>query len=199
VAYFSQTDGCFDPSVLEALRTQIVDSPHLVNNNLTADFVGTRGFSIVFTRAGVDQVLKRFPAFQPYIAELLDPDCNAFYLNPLVLVGGSQVNPHIDRSLRAYCKTVDTPQQVSVLYVEVPADLRGGELVLHHGHRKVGRVVPQANRLVRFQGDLSHDVTPVGPHVTGRRISLVCEQYWLEPDVLAQIPSFKIEQHRKTY
>ena len=199
MAYFSETRDCFDPQLLGKMQSQILSSPYLAANNLTGDFVGTRGFSIVFNRAGMVQVVKDFPAFGPYVETLLDPSCNAFYLNPLILSGGSRVDPHIDRSLRAYCKTVDTPLQVSVLYVEVPGDLRGGELLLWQGKRQVGRVKPQTNKLVRFQGDLSHEVTGVAATVTGRRLSLVCEQYDLEPDTLAQIPGYRIEGQRKRY
>lgn len=196
MAYYSETRDYLDPALLGKLQAQIMSSPYLSGNNLTGDFVGTRGFSVVFTRAGLEQVAKQFPAFGPYLATVLEPGCNAFYLNPLLLTGGSRVDPHIDRSLRAYCKTVDTPLHVSVLYVQVPADLAGGKLVLRQGKREVGRVLPQANKLVRFQGDLSHEVTAVATTVTGQRLSLVCEQYELEPEVLGEIPTFRIEGKR---
>lgn len=197
MAYFTETRDCFDARALGKMQAQILSSPHLAANNLTGDFVGTKGFSVVFKRDGVAQVIAAFPAFGPYLERLLDPDCNAFYLNPLILSGGSRVDPHIDRSLRAYCKTVDTPHHVSVLYVEVPDDLQGGELLLRQGKRQVGRVRPQANKLVRFQGDLNHEVTAVAATVSGRRLSLVCEQYQLEPAALDEIPSFRIEGRRK--
>lgn len=196
VAFFSETRDCFDPKALAKIQAQVMSSPHLSANNLTGDFVGTRGFSIVFTRAGTEQVVKHFPAFGPYVETLLDPSCNAFYLNPLILTGGSRVDPHIDRSLRAYCKTVDTPLQVGVLYLQVPADLKGGELILRQGKRQVGRIVPEVNKLVQFQGDLRHEVTGVAQAVTGRRLSLVCEQYRLEPETLAEIPTYLIEGRR---
>ncbi len=199
MAYFTETRDCFDPLLLGKMQAQILSSPYLAANNLTGDFVGTRGFSVVFNRAGMAQLVKDFPAFAPYLETLLDPGCNAFYLNPLILSGGSRVDPHIDRSLRAYCKTVDTPLQVSVLYVEVPPDLKGGELLLWQGKRQVGRVRPRVNTLVRFQGDLSHEVTAVAQAVCGRRLSLVCEQYDLEPAALAQIPAYRIEGRRKDY
>jgi hypothetical protein len=199
VAYFSETRACLDPPDLAALQKQVLASPQLAANSLTSDFVGTRGFSVVFTREGIPQVVQRWSAFGPYLDRLLDPACNAFYLNPLILVGGSRVDPHIDRSLRAYCKTVDTPALVSVLYVQVPENLVGGELVLRHGKRQVGRVVPEVNKVVRFQGDLSHEVTAVGEAASGRRLSVVCEQYMLEPAPLAEIPTFLVEGQRKRY
>ena len=196
MAHYTEILDCFDPKVLGRIESAIFSSPYLKANNLTGDFVGTQGFSVVFTREGVEQVVKRFPAFVPYVETVLDPSCNAFYLNPLILTGGSRVDPHIDRSLRAYCKSVDTPVEVSVLYVRVPDELRGGQLLLRRGKREVGRVTPQANKLVRFQGDLSHAVTAVDSSVSGRRVSLVCEQYWLEPQILEEIPTFHIEGQR---
>ncbi|MGL5033898.1 MAG: 2OG-Fe(II) oxygenase, partial [Microcystaceae cyanobacterium] len=121
---------------------------------------------------------------------------NAFYLNPLLLKIGSQVDPHIDRSLRSYCKTIEPPLQVSVLYVEVPEDLIGGELILRSRKRQVGKIKPQINNLVYFQGDLTHSVNPVTRG--GMRLSLVCEQYHLEEAQLGEIPEFKLESRAKT-
>lgn len=199
LAYFTETRDVFPATHLDDLRTQILANPLLAGNNLTGDFVGTRGFSIVFRREAIPQVVQRFPWAAPYVETLLDADCNAFYLNPLILSAASRVDPHIDRSLRAYCKTIETPVLVSVLYVSLPAAMRGGELVLSHGKRQVGRVSPQANKVVRFQGDLLHSVTPVAPDVEGQRISLVCEQYALLDADLAQIPALGLESKGKRY
>lgn len=123
--------------------------------------------------------------------QALDPECNAFYLNPLLLKQGSRVDPHIDRSLRSYCKTIEPPLLVSVLYVTVPPDLEGGELILSAQKRRVGLIRPQANTLLSFQGHLSHSITPVVS--TGERLSLVCEQYRLDEIQIEDIPEFQIE------
>src|ERR1035437_8314649 len=126
MAYYSETHGCFAPEYLVDLKAQILRSPYLAKNNLTGDFVGTRGFSVVFRRTALESVKQRFAWFGPYLDTLLDPDCNAFYINPLVLGAAARVDPHIDRSLRAYRRTVETPTLVSVLYVAVPENLDGG-------------------------------------------------------------------------
>lgn len=136
-------------------------------------------------------VEQKFPFFKSYLDIAIQPDCNAFYLNPLLLTEGSRVDPHIDRSLRSYCKTVDPPFVVSVLYVRVPENMHGGELVLQSGKRQVGKIVPQANSLVYFQGDLTHAVNPV--KTVGSRLSVVCEQYRLIPSELEDIPRFTVE------
>ena len=146
---------------------------------------------MVFQRSHLETVTEKFPFFKPYLDLALEPDCNAFYLNPLLLQEGSRVDPHIDRSLRSYCKTINPPDSVSVLYVQVPSALQGGELVLRDHKRQVGQVKPQVNLLIHFQGDLTHSVNAV--KVPGTRLSLVCEQYNLDESELREIPEFTIE------
>ncbi|WP_164929521.1 2OG-Fe(II) oxygenase [Gloeobacter violaceus] len=191
VGYYRLQPRAFSPVYLTDLAGQILASPYLAINNLNRDFVATRGFSVVFTRAGLATVRRRFPFFGSYLDLALVEECNAFYLNPLLLEENSRVDPHIDRSLRSYCKTIEPPFAVSVLYVQVPTDLEGGELVLSRARRPVGRIRPEINLLVHFQGDLTHAVERM--RVCGRRLSLVCEQYQLDEEQLAQIPEFVIE------
>jgi hypothetical protein len=203
LSYFQQQHQVFEPSYLEQLRRQIRASPYFVTNNLNRDFVGTQGFSVVFRLTHLVQVGERFPYFLPYLDQALRPNCNAFYLNPLGLRSGSRVDPHIDRSLRSYCKTIDPPAVVSVLYIAVSADLRGGELILRSRQRQVGQIYPRVNTLVHFQGDLTHSVNAVENNAVknangvkkarGSRLSLVCEQYSLSPRQLEEIPTFTIE------
>ena len=193
----TETEIAFEPHYLRTLERQILASRHLVANNLNRDFVGTRGFSVVFWREERPRVEREFPFFAPYLARALRDDCNAFYLNPLLLVRGSRVDAHIDRSLRAYCATITAPHTVSVLYVSVPEPLAGGTLVLSRAKRVLARVRPSANKLVVFGGDLTHAVERVDSE--GKRLSLVCEQYQLEPDELEQVPRFAIEQGPRAY
>jgi hypothetical protein len=189
--YYSQFTNLFSPDYLTKLQGQILACPYFTVNNLNRDFVGTKGFSLVFRRSHLPVIAEQFPYFMPYLDQALQPDCNAFYLNPLLLKSGSRVDPHIDRSLRSYCKTIEPPLLVSVLYVQVPSDLAGGELVLQSRQRQVGEIRPQPNLLLLFQGDLTHSINPVTS--TGVRLSLVCEQYCLEADELEEIPEFTLE------
>ncbi|KJH71363.1 2OG-Fe(II) oxygenase [Aliterella atlantica] len=196
MSYYRTLQNAFKPSYLTKLQERITACPYLAVNNLNRDFVGTKGFSVVFQRAQISEVERQFPFFKTYLNVALQPDCNAFYLNPLLLNGGSRVDPHIDRSLRSYCKTVEPPAVVSVLYVQVPTELTGGELVLRHGKRHVGCIKPQYNTLVYFQGDLTHSVNQVTSNKTSR-LSLVCEQYNLVERELEQIPEFAVESRVK--
>lgn len=145
----------------------------------------------MFQRTGLAEVEQQFPFFKPYLSRALQPNCNAFYLNPLLLKAGSRVDPHIDRSLRSYCKTIEPPETVSVLYVQVPEGLQGGELVLRCGKQQVGWIKPQVNLLLHFHGELTHSVNAV--KTSGDRLSLVCEQYSLDEAELQDIPKFTIE------
>lgn len=145
----------------------------------------------MFQRSKLATVEKQFPFFKPYLDRALQPACNAFYLNPLLLKQGSRVDPHIDRSLRSYRKTIEPPSVVSVLYVQVPPDLEGGELVLRSVRQQVGQIKPQVNTLVYFQGNLTHSINAV--KTIGTRLSLVCEQYSLDETELGEIPEFTVE------
>lgn len=195
MSYYCLQKNIFAPEYLSKLQGQILACPYFAVNNLNRDFVGTKGFSIVFQRSGVAEVERLFPFFKPYLSVALHSTCNAFYLNPLMLKEGSRVDPHIDRSLRSYCKTIEPPDRVSVLYIQVPPDLVGGELVLRSSKRNVGQIRPQVNTLVDFQGDLTHSVNQVTS--PGFRLSLVCEQYSLSERELEDIPEFTIESRAK--
>jgi len=194
LAYYHQQPNIFPLAYLNDLRGAILSCPYFAVNNLNRDFIGTKGFSVVFQRSHLPQVEAQFPFFKPYLNQVLLPACNAFYLNPLLLQPGSRVDPHIDRSLRSYYKKILPPEVVSVLYVQVPADLQGGEFILRNHQRQVAKIKPQINMLLTFQGDLTHSVTRV--EAGGDRLSLVCEQYSLDPEGLQEIPEFIVESRR---
>ncbi|MBD2344240.1 2OG-Fe(II) oxygenase [Anabaena subtropica] len=189
--HYQQQPNAFPSEYLNNLWGEIQACPYFAINNLNRDFVGTKGFSVVFRRSHISTVEQKFPYFQSYLDLALQPECNAFYLNPLLLKEGSRVDPHIDRSLRSYCKTIEPPMFVSVLYVRVPENMEGGELVLKSHKRQLGQIKPQTNTLLHFQGDLTHSVNAV--KTPGNRLSLVCEQYSLSDEELADIPEFTIE------
>jgi hypothetical protein len=191
MAYYHCQPQAFSDAYLHNLQGAIQSCRYFATNNLNRDFVGTKGFSVVFKASGRTEVDRQFPYFKPYLDQALLPDCNAFYLNPLLLKQGSRVDPHIDRSLRSYCKTIDPPDQVSVLYVQVPTDLASGELVLQRGRQRVAQIRPQPGMLLHFQGNLTHSVNAMDS--AGHRLSLVCEQYALDDDALWDIPEFLIE------
>ncbi len=191
VSYYTLHPDAFSPSYLRKLQARVLACPYFAVNNLNRDFVGTKGFSLVFRRSHLSQVDAQFPWFMRYLETALRPDCNAFYLNPLGLTTGSRVDPHIDRSLRSYCKTVEPPAWVSVLYVVVPDNLQGGELLLQRQKKSVAQIRPQRNTLLWFQGDLTHSVTAVT--AGGDRLSLVCEQYNLDAAQLEEIPEYTLE------
>lgn len=194
---FTATAQAFAPEYLQTLREQIRKCPYFTVNNLNRDFVATRGFSVVFRREWLPRVVAAFPWAGPYLQRALRDDCNAFYLNPLELEAGSRVDPHVDRSLRAYCPDVATPLQVSVLYVEVPPGMVGGRLVLARGKKTLAKVLPATGTLLAFDGDLLHSVERVD--TAGKRLSLVCEQYALDDRELGAVPEYRIETRAKRY
>lgn len=175
---------------LQALKEEILESPYLGTSQLSDRFVSTKGFSVVFKRSGISQVEQNFPYFKPYLEKALMPVCNAFYLNPLVLEGNSCIEEHVDCSLSSYFMEWVTPRLVSVLYICVPNDLQGGQLILQED-KSVWHVEPETNTLVHFLGWVLHSVTPVQ---TGHaRMSLICEQYNLPEEYLIKVPEFEIK------
>ncbi|OSO91847.1 iron-regulated protein [Cylindrospermopsis raciborskii CENA303] len=189
--YYQVQNNIFPSSYLKDLGGEIQASPYFTTNNLNRDFIQTKGFSVVFQRQGIKTVQEKFPFFKPYLDLALQSSCNAFYLNPLLLQEGSRVDPHIDRSLRSYCKTIEPPSLVTVLYVRVPEKMEGGELILKSNNRQIGKIKPQTNLLVYFQGNLTHSINSV--KTPGNRLSLVCEQYDLTDREIENVPIHSVE------
>lgn len=189
--YYIKLHNAFTSDYLEQLKSQILTCSYIADNQLSESFTGTRGFSVVFKASSVTEVNFQLPFFKTYLETTLKKACNAFYLNPLILEKGACVKPHIDSSLSFYAKEILIPKIVSVLYVQVPNDLQGGELSLQENDCPIFQIQPQVNTLLHFRGNLNHSVNEVQSSQT--RISLICEQYNLNETQLQYIPGFEIE------
>jgi hypothetical protein len=121
-------------------------------------------------------------------AALVHDGANAFYLNALVVTDGGQVLQHRDCSLNGWLGFDCAPREVCVLYTQVPADLKGGQLRLLDEHGIVATCCPREGALMRFDGALAHEVTKM----TGAepRVSLVLEQYRVQPRALKRVPNY---------
>jgi hypothetical protein len=69
--------------------------------------------------------------------------------------------------------------------------MEGGELVLKSNNRQIGKIKPQTNLLVYFQGNLTHSINSV--KTPGNRLSLVCEQYDLTDREIEDVPIHSVE------
>lgn len=192
------------PEQAKDLRQAILDSPWLGATTLNMRFASTWGFSVAFRRQGLGRVRQTFPSFQCYLDRVMENRYNAFFLNPLVIFRGGQVEAHIDCSLRSYTAPLEPPYpgKVSVYYAQIPKDLEGGELQLTNlKGRLIESVRPVPNMIVQFDGDLMHQVTPFhgsdDAQLDRARISLVCEHYDLPDNLLSRIPDFHLESSRK--
>lgn len=188
---YSRRQSAFSKEYLENLQIDILNSPYLAASQLSDGFIQTQGFSVVFKRSTIAKVEEHFPYFKPYLDKVLKASCNAFYLNPLLLEGNGYVEPHVDCSISEYGMEMTIPNLVSVLYVQVPSDLQGGELVLQQSEEQVWHIPPQMNTLLYFLGWVMHSVNPV--QTSQKRISLICEQYNLSESRLTKIPDFEIK------
>lgn len=199
--YYTLRPEALAAPAVAAIRDAILASPYMSTNNLNMRFEGTYGFSVAFRRDAIAQVLSEFPAFAPYMDAALKPEANAFFLNPLLIANGGGVKPHHDFSLHAYVPDAEAPVAVSVLYVEVPAGLKGGHFRLYDGQRVLAEVPPLARHLLTFRGDLRHEVLPVetgAPDIYEARLSLVVEQYRLSDEQLGRMPAMRIGSRRMT-
>jgi Rps23 Pro-64 3,4-dihydroxylase Tpa1-like proline 4-hydroxylase len=188
--YYSLKSKVFPLDYLKSLENLILSCPYLDENYTNDNFAGTKEFALTFKRSGIGEVERNFPSLEPYLRIALNSECNAFNLNALVIKGGSCVKPHVDSIINKDSKAITIATIVSVLYVKVPPDLQGGELVFYkHGHQ-VGKIQPEANTLLYFRGDLIHSVNEVKSSQV--RISMVCDQYKLSESHLQGIPDFEI-------
>jgi len=189
------TKDLLAPEQLSALQKEITESPYLAPEALNKGERGTYGYSLIFRRSSILRVCREMPAFRPYLEKTLDGRCNAFFINPLVISEGQQVAAHADRSLGELTQ-VPYPVKTSVLYLRVPPDLEGGRLSFYVLGIPVGRVTPQENALVEFPGAVRHSVEKV--RVCGvPRVSLVCEQYIVKPEVLEKLPEYLLSTERE--
>jgi hypothetical protein len=189
--------GLLDDALTNELRQQLRDglfaSPWLGAHQLSEAFGDARGFSIVFTEAGLARVLDELPFLEPFLRIALRPSCNAFYVNPLVLGPGPGVGRHIDMSLAPYLgrRPADL---VAVYYLDAGRAEDGEGLLRLAQPAESGTAIvplqPRDNRLVLFRGDLPHEVTALRTATT--RVSVVCEQYRLREDQLADVPVFQV-------
>jgi hypothetical protein len=187
-----QTD-LFSTDYLSHLAGELLQSPYLAANVLNQRFARTAGFSLVFRATHVSAVLASFPILAPFLARVVCPPFNLYYLNALVLPQAAEVEKHIDHSIRGYNNRLPWPRQVSVLYVAVPT-MQGGELhLLDLNDQLWMKIIPETGLMICFRGDVKHLITPVTQTLSGARLSLVCEQYCLSAAELEHVPTFTLK------
>jgi hypothetical protein len=156
-------------------------------------FSGTYDLSFIFTKDGIDELLKNYGYLKPFIDEVIDTDkYNVFFLNSLIISDGKGISRHIDVTISKYTDTMQKAEKVSIIYLKVPDDMVGGQLYIydHDDDTKVKKVKPKQGKLVSFYGN---------PHSVGttftdyERISLVLESYNCTEYSYSQIPRFKME------
>lgn len=192
-------ENALAPAQLQALREAILASPYLAETDLNEGFTGTSGFTLLFHREQISRALKLLPELGAFLEVAMKPKANVFFLNPLVLhAGGNGVAAHADKTLISYVEQGEPPFPfcVSVLYLSLPSEKKGGKIVFHRAFGKLAKR-PVENLLLEFPGWLLHEVTPLTSEPgSPARVSLVLEQYRLNDEMKAQVPSFRLETTR---
>lgn len=188
--FYSVQKHVLDPCSLTNLLKGICESAYLGKSPLGEEFVNTLGYSLIFRRSSLGEVVANFPYLEPYLIAVMFEGTNAFYVNTLILNGTSKVNAHIDCRLLSPQNIRIIPNLVSVFYAEVSREMAGGKLILNIGKDEEVTLTPETNSVIHFLGKVIHCVSEVtNPE---RRISVVCEQYNLDDDVLEAFPCCQI-------
>jgi hypothetical protein len=112
------------------------------------------------------------------------------------LVVGSHVDDTLSHSVPGLTFLADA---VSVLYISVPADMKGGDLELLGSSPQedsdendivLERVDPLENRMAEFRGDSFHQVRGYATETEVLRISLVLEQYKVGPGLRGHVVEY---------
>lgn len=187
---YKKISGAFSEDYIQSAQRHFLQSPYLGKSPLGAEFIKTRGFSIVFRRSSLCRVVEQFQFLKVFLEKVIFDSCNAFYVNPLLLSDHSRVEAHVDCRLLAKEDLRIVPNLVSILYLKADREMIGGELVLNVGHERELSLKLQSNDLIHFVGDIVHKVTPVQGAVD--RICFVCEQYNLPEEALDAFPEYAL-------
>ena len=145
--------------------------------------------SFAFTLEGLDFLLEEFSWLDDFLHNVIDVESyNAFYLNALSVDSGGHVDVHVDCSLNHWLGCFRCADDVSVLYLSVPCDSQGGELVIYGDKGEVDSFQPLEGSIVRFPGKYPHSVRRF--FGSDSRLSIVLESYRLSGELLLKVPGF---------
>ena len=199
----------FKPHIIEEMGHACITSPFFSASPLQGSFTKSQGFAIRFRRENAGQLLERFPFLEPFLSKLLalspaeekthlpkwmHRSARAFYLNILAIPSGKEIDAHFDTTLFSADETlIVLPERVSVLYLNIPKNMTGGELFLKGPFGKEVLVSPKPGLFIHFRGDVKHRIAQAHYEKTSEyRLSLVCEQYCIDEETLKQVPPLAI-------
>ena len=199
-------------------------------------FNGTHGFVLQFNRDGVERLRSDYDFLLPFFDSVQEDASNAFVLNALFVPpsrdGTTRSDPkddavkiHVDNTVAITHEQSIYAHSVSVLYLSVPAGMRGGTLNLWRSRsgsplKPDQRLMPSAAsdaNLIVFRGDAWHSVSAHASNdSSGRpapawdddveeeeegpqlRVSLVLEQYRIPPQLYRFTTRFlmRVDDHR---
>ena len=76
---YSITHNAFSAVYCDEIEAVILKSPYLGKSPLGPEFVETRGFSIVFTRDALGDVLSEFPFLESFVEHFFFSRTNTFF------------------------------------------------------------------------------------------------------------------------
>lgn len=155
--------------------TEYITNHELVDKtDLNDMFSSSYGFSIKFNMySKYDFLYSKYNLKKLYdiFVRIREPGTNAYICNPLILEKSKSIGYHYDDTI-GFAR----PVCVTVLYLDAPSDMTGGEFCIRdHSHTIVHDV--EVGQKLTFRGDMCHMVRPYETNENKRRVSLVFEQY----------------------
>eukprot|EP00798_Chlamydomonas_sp_ICE-L_P026136 gene26136-11856_t len=202
--HFVRMENFFTPFEFNQVKSTLADGflARIKNSLNTDNFGNTLDLSLIHS----------------FIERVMHPEANAFVVNILRAEGVTNLKSvaaaagwHYDNTLSVvnpnpyfwkpsphgkftwpFCS-----HQTTVVYIKVPTDLEGGELLLsppvNVTQIPTGQVMvtPRENVMVCFRGDSGHAVRGFKSKSGQIRVSLVLEQYILSKTHLLLVPTFQ--------
>ena len=186
-AGFRIVEDFLEENDLRKINKEVREFEYMTTNDPSGKNEYEKAFSIIFKKDAVEKVYKALPSLYPFLKKTLKDWCNIFYLPVICLHEEGGIPEHLDGQLPEKYKymynsdpPINLPQPycTSLLYLNVPEKMKGGELFLHDASPSLLEIKPKTNLFVEF-GNYIHSVNPIlsGASVESPRLTIIVEQY----------------------
>tara|TARA_B110000459_G_C16424612_1_gene409030 strand:+ start:69 stop:785 length:717 start_codon:yes stop_codon:yes gene_type:complete len=194
-------DNFLSPNECKDIKDYILKH-ELLNNNW-----GKNDFVIRFNTSEYSKKMfleKKLEKIYKIFERIKQPGTNAYIVNTAILSNSHNSEEYNDIEFH-YDDTIELkdfmgrnilPVCTTILYINIPENYTGGNLILEPFANKNKEKVyykPKQGRRLTFRGDMHHSVEPFFCDYTTKRISLVFEQYKI-PDKYIHETEFNIDE-----
>jgi hypothetical protein len=152
-----------------------------------------RKFTAICKHKSINCITERHIPFKPLLDKCIHSDCNIFVMFVLCMYEHAEIPIHIDSTLSlsppggipvidyasvpSFINIPTTPHRIMMYYLDIPEDMRGGELHIIQDDADETVVAPKTNTLAEIPGDLYHGVSKIVSNNNSCRVAIVFEEY----------------------